>query len=78
MLGERPGSAKSGTSNFEIKGTMRDSASKKDRKFMAVWICYGVAIGCAIGVALGNVALGIGPGIAIGFAIGRSILKSRR
>jgi hypothetical protein len=41
---------------------MSDSPSKKDRKFMAVWICFGVAIGCGIGFAIGNPALGIGPG----------------
>jgi hypothetical protein len=70
--------ARSGPFDFEIKGFMRDSPSKKGRKFMAKWICYGVAIGCGIGVAIGNVALGIGPGGAIGVAIGRSILKSRR
>jgi hypothetical protein len=68
----------SGPFDFEIKGFMRDSPSKKDRKFMAAWICYGAAFGCGIGVAIGNLTLGIGPGVAIGVAIGRSILKSRR
>ena len=61
----------------KIKGFMRDPPSKKDRKFMAEWIGYGVAIGCGIGVICGNTVLSIGPGVAIGVAIGRSILKSR-
>jgi hypothetical protein len=63
---------------FKIKGLMRDSPSKEDRKFMAKWVGYGVAIGCGIGVIFGNTVLGIGPGVAIGVAISRSILKSRR
>lgn len=75
---KRPGSARSGPFDFEIKGFMRDSPDKKDRKFMAKWICYGTAIGCGIGGAIGNLSLGIGPGAAIGFAIGTLILKSRR
>jgi hypothetical protein len=75
---KRPGSARSGTFGFKIKGIMRDSPSKENRKFMAKWVGYGVAIGCGIGVIFGNTVLGIGPGVAIGVAIGRSILKSRR
>lgn len=75
---ERLGSARSSPFGFKIKGLMRDSPSKEDRKFMAKWVGYGVAIGCGIGVIFGNTVLGIGPGVAIGVAIGRSILKSRR
>ena len=63
--------------DFEIKGFISDLPRKKNTKFIALWICFGVAIGCGIGVAMGKLALGIGPGAAIGFAIGTLILKSR-
>lgn len=57
---------------------MSGSSDKKDRKFMARWIGFGVASGCAIGIAIGNLALGIGPGVAIGVLIGTLNSKSRR
>jgi hypothetical protein len=60
------------------KVCMSDSPQKKDSKFMAMAMCFGVAIGCAIGVAIDNPALGIGPGLAIGVAIGTYRSKSRR